>query len=335
MFDKIFLSIYWSVVSQEGVIVMRLEQLEFFVETAKNHSMRSAADKLHASPQNVSKAIKQLEDELAFTLFIRSRQGLYLTPLGQEAYKVAQDILEHADYLTRHLGKDILPEQDFVGQLHIASSVSLSFFAMALMTDLAEKHPRLNIHLTECERLDTQSLLPTTPYDMMLLSGPPKDLAAYQTAAMQNAYRCFLLKEESLNLIMSSTSALTAKKSISAKTLSNLPLITYTPTGAPTSLAQNYLGEHQIKLNQALQVNNLALAIQQVCDSKYYFLSCHMLFNFIAPYYREHLTTRPLSLKLPWLHLMLLPKTQPVSDAARLFLQTLLPHFHGKIRELN
>ena len=85
MFDKIFLSIYWSVVSQEGVIVMRLEQLEFFVETAKNHSMRSAADKLHASPQNVSKAIKQLEDELAFTLFIRSRQGLYLTPLGQEA----------------------------------------------------------------------------------------------------------------------------------------------------------------------------------------------------------------------------------------------------------
>ena len=204
---------------------MRLEQLEFFVETAKSHSMSSTADKLHASPQNVSKAIKQLEEELAFALFIRSRQGLFLTPLGQEAFQVAQAILEQADYLTRHLGRDILPEQGLAGELHIAASVSLSFFAMTLMADLAKAHPRLAIHLTECERLDTQSLLQAAPYDIMLLSGPPKELAAYQTPAMQHAYRCFLLKEESLNLIMSKTSALTAKKAIPAKTLTTLPLI--------------------------------------------------------------------------------------------------------------
>lgn len=313
---------------------MRFEQLEFFVETAKNRSMRSAAEKLHASPQNVSKAVKQLEEELSFPLFIRSRQGLFLTPLGREAFKVAQHILEQADYLTQHLGKDVLAEADLAGHLRIATSVSLSFFTMELVTDLVEQHPKLNVRLMEYERLDTKDLLKASPCDILLLSGSPEELAQYQTEEMLKCYRCFLLKEETLTLLMSNASELTAKKSISPKILAQLPLITYTPTGTPTSLAQNYLKQHQITLNQAVQVNNLALAIQQVCDSKYYFLSCAMMFSYIAPYYRDRLTTRPLSLKLPWLHLMLLPKTQPLSDASRLFLQALLPHFHRKLQEL-
>lgn len=313
---------------------MRFEQLEFFVETAKSQSMRGAAEKLHASPQNVSKAVKQLEEELDFPLFIRSRQGLFLTPLGQEAFKVAQTILEQANYLTQHLGKDVLAEADLTGHLHVASSVALSFFAMSLLTDLAHDHPKLNIQLTEHERLDTKSLLSSSPYDILLLSGSPQELAKYQTEAMRQSYHCYLLKEESLQLLMSSSSELAAKKTISPKFLSQLPLITYTPNGTPTSLAQNYLLQHRITLNQAVQVNNLALAMQQVCDSSYYFLSCQMMFNYIAPYYRDRLTIRPLSPRLPWQHLMLLPKTQPRSDADRLFLQALLPHFHGKIREV-
>ena len=239
---------------------MRFEQLEFFVETAKSRSMRSAADKLHASPQNVSKVIKQLEEELAFPLFIRSRQGLFLTPLGQEAFKIAQAILEQANYLTQQLGKDVLKDTDLTGHLHIATSVSLSFFTMELVTDLVGQHPKLNIQLTEYERLDTQNLLRSSPCDILLLSGSPEELAQYRTEAMLSRYRCFLLKEETLNLLMSNSSELTAKKSISPKMLAQLPLITFTPTGTPTSLAQNYLLQHHITLNQAVQVNNLALA---------------------------------------------------------------------------
>lgn len=89
---------------------MRFEQLEFFVETAKSQSMRGAAEKLHASPQNVSKAVKQLEEELDFPLFIRSRQGLFLTPLGPGSLQSRTDDfgtgqLSHAAFGQRRTGR--------------------------------------------------------------------------------------------------------------------------------------------------------------------------------------------------------------------------------------
>lgn len=73
---------------------MRLEQLEYFVETAKQHTMSGAAQELSISPQNISKAISQLERELGATLFSRSKQGVTLTPIGESVFAVAAEILD-------------------------------------------------------------------------------------------------------------------------------------------------------------------------------------------------------------------------------------------------
>ena len=56
---------------------MRLEQFEFILEVASKKSMQKAADNLHTSIQNVSKLIKQLEDELHVQLFVRNKYGVF------------------------------------------------------------------------------------------------------------------------------------------------------------------------------------------------------------------------------------------------------------------
>ena len=43
---------------------MRLEQLEYIVAVIESESISLAARKLHTSQQNISRAIRQLEDEL-------------------------------------------------------------------------------------------------------------------------------------------------------------------------------------------------------------------------------------------------------------------------------
>lgn len=62
---------------------MRLEQLSYLVEVAENNSINTAAGKLFLTPQNISKAIKQLEEELHVQLFTRSKYGMFLTAEGQ------------------------------------------------------------------------------------------------------------------------------------------------------------------------------------------------------------------------------------------------------------
>ena len=78
---------------------MRLEQLSIFVEVSRCQSFSLAASRLFMSQQNISVAISKLEAELGFLLFERSHHGVTLTPRGEEALVLVEDILQQAGRL--------------------------------------------------------------------------------------------------------------------------------------------------------------------------------------------------------------------------------------------
>ncbi len=70
---------------------MILLKIRFFVAVAECGSFSQAARKLYTAQPNLSKQIAQMEQELGFTLFIRSRHQVRLTPAGAFLYeKLAQ-----------------------------------------------------------------------------------------------------------------------------------------------------------------------------------------------------------------------------------------------------
>ena len=64
-------------------ISVRIEQLEVILTVAQSGSMQKAAEQLHTSSQNISKLIKQLEDELQLQIFMRNKYGVFLTSVGE------------------------------------------------------------------------------------------------------------------------------------------------------------------------------------------------------------------------------------------------------------
>jgi DNA-binding transcriptional LysR family regulator len=75
---------------------MELRHLRYFVAVAEELHFRHAAEVVHVSQPALSQQIKQLEDEIGVTLFIRSHHGLQLTPAGKAFYEEAENILEGA-----------------------------------------------------------------------------------------------------------------------------------------------------------------------------------------------------------------------------------------------
>ena len=55
---------------------MSPRQLKYFLEIYNQRSIKKAAEKLIISPQAVSKTIKEIEEELQVTLFIRGKKSL-------------------------------------------------------------------------------------------------------------------------------------------------------------------------------------------------------------------------------------------------------------------
>lgn len=78
---------------------MTLLQIRYVVYAADCLSINKAASLLYTTPSNVSKSIKSLEDELGYSIFIRTANGLLLTSVGAKFIQYASSILEDCEKL--------------------------------------------------------------------------------------------------------------------------------------------------------------------------------------------------------------------------------------------
>ncbi|MBL8306927.1 MAG: LysR family transcriptional regulator [Rubrivivax sp.] len=75
---------------------MELRHLRHFLALAELGSFRLASERVHLTPQAVSKSIAQLEDRIGARLFERDGRGVHLTPIGEL-------LLPHARAITAEL----------------------------------------------------------------------------------------------------------------------------------------------------------------------------------------------------------------------------------------
>ena len=85
---------------------MDFKQLRSFVAVADCGSFTQAAARLYASQPTVSSHIRQLEEELHETLFLRTTKTLSITPRGRELYDYAVHVLDLQDQLLSSWSQD-------------------------------------------------------------------------------------------------------------------------------------------------------------------------------------------------------------------------------------
>lgn len=78
---------------------MTLQQLRYVITIANTGSMHTAAESLFITQPNLSKAIKDLEEELEIVIFNRTNKGVLLTDEGIKFLSYARQVLEQVDLL--------------------------------------------------------------------------------------------------------------------------------------------------------------------------------------------------------------------------------------------
>ncbi len=126
---------------------MELRTLRAFVEVVRQGGFSQAAKTVFATQSTVSKAVKQLEDELGVPLLDRIGHRSTLTVAGEVVYRRAVQMLAQRD--------DMLAELDDLrglrrGTLRLGlPPIGSSLLFAPLFAMYRKRHPRIDIRLTE------------------------------------------------------------------------------------------------------------------------------------------------------------------------------------------
>lgn len=78
---------------------MTLQQLKYITMIVKCGSITDAAKHLYISQPSLSNAVRELENEMGITIFIRTQKGIHLSAEGTEFLQYARQILEQSNLL--------------------------------------------------------------------------------------------------------------------------------------------------------------------------------------------------------------------------------------------
>ena len=158
---------------------MSIEQLRYLVAVASFSSINQAAASLHLSQPNLSLALRALEEELGYELFVRTHRGVELTARGALFLDQAKQVLLQFDNLRENTGPGL------------CAKPSLSVAGMPLCGIRRIVKSYLALHPADLGSLTLEIGLQDTVID--LISGQDCDagiIYTYETSRRSAMSRC-------------------------------------------------------------------------------------------------------------------------------------------------
>lgn len=198
------------------VIIFDIRHLEYFSEVAKHLSFTKASQSLHVSQPSISKAIKNLEEELGVPLFYRSSKQLELTDAGKAVLINAKNVLEAFKNLTLEL-TDIMELKSGEIRIGIPPIVGAAFFSK-LISQYKKNYPLVKITLTEVGTNKIKQQVEEGSLDIGLICTIP---------TQTNSFEIIRVLKDPLMLIVHREHALASKNIVHFSELEKEPFILY------------------------------------------------------------------------------------------------------------
>lgn len=242
-----------------------LNLYQVFYEVANCRNFSVAAKKMYLSQPAISKAISRLEESLNTVLFSRSSRGVTLTREGEMLYR----------YVEQALGAIKSGEE----QLQISSSRKVSHLSIGVSTMLCkyillpvlknfiEENPNIKISISCQSTYDTLALLQEGSIDIGLVGLPPLADAERDRSItylpLKRIEDIFVATDSCLISFQNGHKEKMHEKENSLKdTFEKASFIMLDKENISRRHVDTFLSEHQIVLQNVIEVNNMDLAIE-------------------------------------------------------------------------
>lgn len=221
---------------------MNINQLKYVVEIAKIGSITQAAENLYMNQPNLSKAVKELEDDIGIVIFKRTSKGVALTKDGKEFLRHAKDVLLHFERI------EALYKTNNCTQQHFDISVPRASYITHALTNFVNTlcdYPNFEINFQETNSIQTINNVLERKNNLGIIR--------FQTIYEKYFYKMLteidisskLVLDFKYMVVMSRSNPLATKESLSLQDLSGMIEIVHGDLGIPS------LSCGKIKINDA------------------------------------------------------------------------------------
>lgn len=287
---------------------MEIRVLQYFLAIARMESISKAADYLHITQPTLSRQIKELEDELGKTLFIRGNRKITLTDEGMYFRKRAEEIINLVEKTEAEMAgsNDVLSGEIYIGG---GETEGMRLVAKAIKR-VQEEQPLIKFHLVSGNAQDVTDRLDKGIIDFGFLI-EPTDLTPYDFIRLPTSNKW--------GILMRKDSPLAHKDFVTTDDLEDLPLICSNQDMITNTLAK-WLGNSSKKLNIVAKYNLIYNASLLVEEGVGYAFT---LDNLVSTHKDSPLCFKPLNPALTAGHSIVWKKYQVFSKSAEFFLEVL------------
>ncbi len=149
---------------------MDINKYRLFADVAETKNFTRSGERLGYSQSGVSHILKSLETELGFSLFIRTKYGVSLTPNAEFLLPLIRNILSETEKLEQTIHSIQGLE---TGKLTIGTYSSISAYCLpSILHEFKERHPHIDIFLKEGGADDIMQWIDGNIVDLGFLSLP-------------------------------------------------------------------------------------------------------------------------------------------------------------------
>lgn len=288
---------------------MEIRILRYFLAIANEGTISGASEKLYITQPTLSRQMMELEENLGKKLFIRGKRKLILTEEGILLRKRAEEIIQ----LVEKTEIEINSSEDIInGDIYIGSGETKAIEILAKIAKMLNKdYPNIKYHLFSGNADEVTEKLDKGLLDFGVLI-EPADIKKYEYLKIND--------KDIWGLLMRRDSKLSAKASITAKDLWNIPLLCSRQSMVVDDLSK-WIGKDFNDLNIVGTYNLIYNASIMVTENIGYALCLDRLINTTGD---SELCFTPLEPKIEVGLNIVWKKSQVFSKAAKKFLELMI-----------
>ncbi len=228
------------------------ELYRVFYTVANNKNITKASEELNISQPAISKSIKNLEEQLGGSLFVRTKRGVILTEEGKEFYNYIRQAIEYINNAENKFTELVNLE---TGCIKIGVSATLTKeFLLPYLKKFHEMHPKIDIQIITNVTSELLPKLRNGLIDIIILNIAKENYGNdIDIIKCKKINDCFVVNDNYLELV---------NKNLSIKELNKYPLILQTKGSNTREFLDNFASSNGVIFKPNMELASYSLVLE-------------------------------------------------------------------------